>query len=40
VDRRRVDLGGGIKTLGEHLVRIDLHPEVVAEVAVNVVAEA
>jgi len=40
VDRRRIDLGGGIKTLGDHVVRIDLHPEVVAEVTVNVVAEA
>ncbi len=39
VDKRRVDLGGGIKTLGEHTVRIDLHSEVVAEIAVEVVAE-
>ena len=39
VDRRRVDLEGGIKVLGEHEVRIDLHPEVVAELTVNVVAE-
>ena len=39
VDRRRIDLEGGIKTLGEHQVRIELHPEVVAEVAVTVVAE-
>ena len=39
VDRRRIDLEGGIKTLGEHPVRINLHPEVVAEVIVNVVAE-
>jgi len=40
VDRRDVDLTGGIKTLGEHSVRIDLHPEVVAEVTLVVVAEA
>lgn len=39
VDRRRIDLEGGIKTLGDHMVRIELHPEVVAEVAVTVVAE-
>lgn len=39
VDRRRIDLEGGIKTLGEHPVRIDLHPEVVAEVTLVVVAE-
>ncbi len=40
VDRRDVDLAGGIKTLGEHMVRIDLHSEVVAEVKVQVVPEA
>lgn len=39
VDRRRIDLEGGIKTLGDHQVRIELHPEVVAEVTVTVVAE-
>ena len=39
VDRRRIDLEGGIKTLGEHPVRVHLHPEVVAEVIVKVVAE-
>jgi large subunit ribosomal protein L9 len=38
VDRRRIDLEGGIKALGEHPVRIELHPEVVAEVTVSVVA--
>ena len=38
VDRRQIDLEGGIKTLGEHQVRIELHAEVVAEVTVNVVA--
>jgi large subunit ribosomal protein L9 len=39
VDRRRLDLEGGIKTLGEHPVRVELHPEVVAEVTVAVVRE-
>ncbi len=39
VDRRKIDLEGGIKTLGEHPVRVHLHPEVVAEVVVKVVAE-
>lgn len=39
VDRRRIDLEGGIKTLGDHPVRIELHPEVIAEVTVAVVAE-
>lgn len=41
VDKRRIDLGGvtGLKTLGEHKVGIDLHPEVVAELLVTVVPE-
>jgi large subunit ribosomal protein L9 len=39
VDARRIDLEGGIKTLGEHEVRIALHPEVIAAVKVTVVAE-
>ena len=39
VDRRRIDLEGGIKTLGDHPVRIELHPEVITEVTVAVVAE-
>jgi len=39
IDRRRLDLEGGIKTLGDHQVRIELHPEVVAEVTVSVVRE-
>ncbi|MBV8202865.1 MAG: 50S ribosomal protein L9, partial [Acidobacteria bacterium] len=36
---RRIDLEGGIKTLGDHKVRIELNPEVVAEVTVTVVRE-
>lgn len=39
VDRRQVDLAGGIKALGDHVVRIDLHSDVVAELAVTVEAE-
>jgi len=39
IDRRRIDLEGGIKTLGDHPVRIELHPEVIAEVTVTVVPE-
>jgi large subunit ribosomal protein L9 len=39
VDRRSIDLGGGIKSLGEHVVRIDLHSEVIAEVKLTVVPE-
>lgn len=38
-DKRRIDLEGGIKTLGDHKVRIELHPEVMAEVNVSVVRE-
>lgn len=37
VDRRRLDLGGGIKTVGDHVVTIDLHHDVVAEIKVTVV---
>ena len=40
VDRRRIDLEGGIKTLGEHEVRIALHAEVVAVIQVEVTPEA
>ncbi len=39
VDRKSIDLEGGIKTLGEHPVRIELHSDVVAEITINVVAE-
>jgi large subunit ribosomal protein L9 len=39
VDRRQVDLAGGIKTIGDHVVRIDLHSEVIAELAVTVEPE-
>ena len=41
VDKRRIDLGGipGLKTLGEHTIKVDLHPEVIAELNVTVVAQ-
>lgn len=39
VDRRRIDLEGGIKTLGDHEVRVDLHAEVEATITVTVVPE-
>ena len=39
VDRRRIDLEGGIKSLGEHEVRLELHADVIAELKVIVVAE-
>lgn len=39
VDRRRIDLEGGIKTIGDHEVRIHLHSEVVAEITVTVLPE-
>lgn len=39
LDRRRVQLPGGhIKTTGRHAVTVDLHPEVAATVALDVVA--
>lgn len=37
VDRRRVEVSSPIKTLGKHDVRIRLHPEVVADVHLDVV---
>ncbi len=41
VEKRRIDLGGvtGLKSIGDHTVTIDLHPEVVAELVVSVVPE-
>ena len=39
IDRRRIDLEGGIKAVGEHPVRIDLHSEVTAELIIRVVPE-
>jgi large subunit ribosomal protein L9 len=37
LDRRRIELGGPIKTLGTHRVSVRLHPEVTATVDVEVV---
>ena len=39
VDKRRIELGAPIKTVGDHSVSIRLHPEVAATVPVQVVAE-
>lgn len=39
IDRRRIDVGGGIKSLGDHTVSIDLHSDVTPEITVSVVAE-
>ena len=39
VDKRRIELDHPIKTIGEHAVRIRLHPEVHAELRVSVLAE-
>jgi large subunit ribosomal protein L9 len=38
VDKRRVELGSPIKTLGGHQVSVRLHPEVAAKLDVEVVA--
>jgi large subunit ribosomal protein L9 len=38
VDRRQIDLAGGIKAVGDHVVRIELHADVVAELTVAVTA--
>lgn len=39
VDRRRILLDAPIRTLGEHTVRIRLHPTVIANVKVTVVSD-
>lgn len=39
VDKRKIELEHPIKQLGTHMVPIRLHPEVVAEIPVTVVAE-
>jgi large subunit ribosomal protein L9 len=38
VDKRRVELGSPIKTLGSHQVSVRLHPEVAASLGVEVIA--
>ena len=40
VDKRRVEVGSPIKTVGAHQVTVRLHPEVAATVSVQVVPEA
>ena len=37
VDKRKIELEHPIKTLGDHMVPLKLHPEVVAEIRVSVV---
>jgi large subunit ribosomal protein L9 len=39
VDKRRIDLEGGIKTVGDHHVLVHLYSEVSAELVVTVLAE-
>ena len=39
VDKRRIELEHPIKTVGEHAVKVRLHPEVHAELRVSVIAE-
>jgi large subunit ribosomal protein L9 len=38
IDRKRVQLPGHIKTVGQHSVTVDLHPDVLAVVPVSVTA--
>lgn len=38
VDKRRIEIGNPIKTLGAHTVSVRLHPEVAAKVEITVVA--
>ncbi|HEX6447771.1 MAG TPA: 50S ribosomal protein L9 [Streptosporangiales bacterium] len=38
LDRRRIELGGPVKTIGKHTVAVRLHPEVNASIDLNVVA--
>lgn len=40
IDRKKIELGEPIKTLGEHKVAVRLHREVTAEITVNVNKEA
>ena len=38
VDRRRIEIGNPIKSLGAHEVAVRVHPEVIARVRLNVVS--
>lgn len=39
IDKRKIEIKAPIKTLGEHLVQIKLHPQVSAEIKVHLSAE-
>ena len=39
VDKRKIELESPIKSLGDHVVHIKLHPDVVADIQVSVVSE-
>lgn len=39
VDKRKIDLESPVKSIGEHVVPIKLHPDVVADIHVTVVPE-
>ena len=39
VDKRRIDLEGGIKTIGDHHIEIHLHAEVMTELVVTVLPQ-
>lgn len=39
VDKRRIDLEGGIKTIGDHHIEIHLHAEVSAELIITVLPQ-
>ena len=38
IDKRKIEIGNPIKTLGAHYVSVRLHPDVAAKVEINVVA--
>jgi large subunit ribosomal protein L9 len=38
LDKKRIQLPGHIKTVGSHVITVDLHPDVVASVPVSVTA--
>lgn len=40
VDRRKFDMGAGIKSIGDHRVNLFLHPDVTAELLVTVLPES
>ena len=40
VDRRKFDMGAGIKSVGDHRVNLFLHPDVTAELLVTVMPES